>query len=241
MGKLPAFQFYPSDYLRDTRRIPLEARGAWMDLLCQMWESPTRGTITDTMEGFGLLFGVTPDRADTIISLLAVQKVCEISRKSRGRVTITNRRMVREERVREAWREAKQNQRHKPLSSACPPNVSGSVQPVSSDCPPVSSSSKDSSSKKNPPIVPPSGDERNGSRGSAPKRTTLPPDFAVTDAHRAWAAAKGLPSPDLHLDEFRDDAIAKRKLFVDWDAAFRTWMRNVPKFAGRRDQPLGQI
>ncbi|MBL8863036.1 MAG: DUF1376 domain-containing protein [Planctomycetes bacterium] len=35
----PAFQFYPSDYLsgRKTRRLTLEQRGAWLELICSEW------------------------------------------------------------------------------------------------------------------------------------------------------------------------------------------------------------
>ena len=43
--KLPAFQFYPGDWMKDPalRACSLAARGLWMDILCLMFESDRRG------------------------------------------------------------------------------------------------------------------------------------------------------------------------------------------------------
>lgn len=59
----------------------------------------------------------------------------------------------------------------------------------------------------------------------------LPADFCVTDEHRAWAKSKGLPSPDDHIEAFRDYHTAKNSKWADWDAVLRTWMRNTVKFS----------
>jgi hypothetical protein len=47
MGKLPAFQFYPNDWLSNVklRRCSLAARGAWMDVLCILHDSDEYGLI----------------------------------------------------------------------------------------------------------------------------------------------------------------------------------------------------
>ena len=44
-GKLPSFQFYPGDWMKDPslRSVSPAARGIWVDLLCLMFESPKRG------------------------------------------------------------------------------------------------------------------------------------------------------------------------------------------------------
>ena len=46
-NKLPAFQFYPGDWLKDPalRCCSPAARGIWMDVLCMMHESPKRGVL----------------------------------------------------------------------------------------------------------------------------------------------------------------------------------------------------
>src|SRR3990167_6360594 len=45
MSKLPAFQFYPGDWLKDPalRRCSQAARGIWVDMLCLMFECEERG------------------------------------------------------------------------------------------------------------------------------------------------------------------------------------------------------
>lgn len=47
MAKLPAFQFYPGDWLKDPnlRRCTHAAKGVWMDILCLMFESQERGVL----------------------------------------------------------------------------------------------------------------------------------------------------------------------------------------------------
>jgi hypothetical protein len=39
---------------------------------------------------------------------------------------------------------------------------------------------------------------------------------------------------DAELEPFKDYHLMKGSVFVDWDAAFRTWMRNARKFAAER-------
>ncbi len=48
--KLPAFMFYPGDWLKDNslRVCSLQSRGLWIDLLCYMHESPQRGVLMIT-------------------------------------------------------------------------------------------------------------------------------------------------------------------------------------------------
>lgn len=45
--KLPAFMFYPGDWLKDPnlRRCSLAARGMWVDLMCLMFECEERGVL----------------------------------------------------------------------------------------------------------------------------------------------------------------------------------------------------
>lgn len=47
MAKLPSFQFYPGDWMKDPalRRCSAAARGIWMDVLCLMFESDERGKL----------------------------------------------------------------------------------------------------------------------------------------------------------------------------------------------------
>lgn len=59
--KLPYFNFFPGDWIKDTRILSLEAKAIWIDLLCLMHDSDRRGHLT---------------RAGTPISIEQVAKFC---------------------------------------------------------------------------------------------------------------------------------------------------------------------
>lgn len=57
----------------------------------------------------------------------------------------------------------------------------------------------------------------------------IPAEFDVSDAVKTWAAKEGIPEAALYrqLPQFIDHYIAKGETRKDWDASFRTWMRNA--------------
>jgi hypothetical protein len=62
------------------------------------------------------------------------------------------------------------------------------------------------------------------------KATRIPIGFDVTNTHRVWAQANHMPNPSDHIEEFRDYWTAKPgpgAVKLDWDATFRTWLRNA--------------
>lgn len=71
---------------------------------------------------------------------------------------------------------------------------------------------------------------------SAPKRsrrassTSLSADWSPNTAHRAKALSICVDVAR-EADRFRDHHSAKGSTFVDWDAAFRTWLGNAERFA----------
>ena len=60
MSKAPAFQFYARDWLADSkvRRLRLDERGAYCDLLCVQWNE---GAIPMDCEEAGMSIGIHPD------------------------------------------------------------------------------------------------------------------------------------------------------------------------------------
>lgn len=71
-------------------------------------------------------------------------------------------------------------------------------------------------------------------RGRAARTdVTIPDDFEVTEALRETARKLGLSdvSIDAETEQFRDYHAARGTRFKDWAAAWRTWMRNVIKYA----------
>jgi len=104
MAKLPFMQFYPADWIKDTRTLSLEARGAWIDLICAMWEAPVRGKLDWTVSQFEIFLGCRDDMntATEIWNELIASGVGELNMEpedSNGdkRVTIMSRRISREE------------------------------------------------------------------------------------------------------------------------------------------------
>jgi len=78
---------------------------------------------------------------------------------------------------------------------------------------------------------PPSPDISITSKEEKIKRaTSYPENFQVSEEVKAWAGAKRLPNPVMHLEAFRDYHTSKGSTFKDWDAAFRTWIRNAARF-----------
>jgi hypothetical protein len=96
MSKLPFLQFYPSDYLVDTRVLTLSARGAWVDIICVLHGSSTRGTRKFPARGWSRIMGVA--EADFLSALREIEdmKVGDVIRDSNGDVTLTCRRMMNE-------------------------------------------------------------------------------------------------------------------------------------------------
>lgn len=101
MAKLPAFQFYPADWLRDggLRSCSPAARGLWMDLLCWMHDAPARGRLVKangaeyTPAEIARMAGFTPGQAKRHLAELEAAGV--LSRDDRG--VVYSRRMVSDE------------------------------------------------------------------------------------------------------------------------------------------------
>jgi hypothetical protein len=103
--RLPAFQFYPGDWLKDPalRSLPPEARGIWIDMLCIMSESPRRGVLCHVSgtpineDELSRMIGV--DKVNLLSNLRAMERVSLFSREGSG--AIFCRRMLRDEDVRQ--------------------------------------------------------------------------------------------------------------------------------------------
>lgn len=96
MAKQPYIPLYTGDYLKDTRVLPLEVRGAWVDIMIFMWESKEKGTITGTMEEFALMLGCSFKKANSIIALLQEKGICDYEITKNGHIKLISRRMVRD-------------------------------------------------------------------------------------------------------------------------------------------------
>lgn len=70
--------------------------------------------------------------------------------------------------------------------------------------------------------------------GARKRASRFPEGFLLTDDRRAVAIRHGIPVArvDGVYEHFRDHHTAKGTIFVDWDAAWRTWCKNDLKFRG---------
>lgn len=99
MAKQPAFQFYPGDWLQDTRVLTPATRGIWIDMLCFMWRSPERGKLSFTYEQYARLLSCNIEEIKSSITELNLTNVGLISENG-DKIIIENRRMVNEEKDR---------------------------------------------------------------------------------------------------------------------------------------------
>lgn len=120
MGKLPAFQFYPGDWMKDpsVRSVSLAARGLWLDMLCLMFESDRRGYLQlagqpISAEQLARMVGEAPE---TIRPLLQELKTSGVFSSTEHGV-IYSRRLVREEQERVAARIRKRESRNRERES----------------------------------------------------------------------------------------------------------------------------
>ena|SRR4028119_233688 len=109
--KLPAFQFYPADWRKDpgVQALSYHDRGVWFEILCLMHESEQRGKLTLNgkpmpEDALARLLGLDKQNLTKVISLLLEYGVA--SRDDQG--CLINRRMVRDEEIRQIRAEAGQ-------------------------------------------------------------------------------------------------------------------------------------
>lgn len=67
------------------------------------------------------------------------------------------------------------------------------------------------------------------------KPTSVPKDFEVTAEMFDWAVAEGVNETRVRTEteQFIDRNKAQGSTYIDWNAAWRTWMRNAVKFSAR--------
>ncbi len=105
--KAPAFQFYPADWQRDLSEHTLEIEGAWIRICCALWWSETPGKSTKPLTNWARVLRVGERKCKTIIDYLLNQNIAEVDIQNQS-ITITSRRMVKDEYIRNIRRNAGQ-------------------------------------------------------------------------------------------------------------------------------------
>lgn len=110
MSKLPAFQFYPGDWMKDlgVRALSFHDRGVWLEMLCLMHESEQRGKLllngNPIDEGMlARILGLDKQILTTTLTNLLTTRVASRDEETGA---IMCRRMVRDEDIRKVRAEA---------------------------------------------------------------------------------------------------------------------------------------
>lgn len=201
--KRPSFQFYPSDWLRDTalRTCSTGARGLWMDMICFMHEGNPYGYLK-----VGNKVILSKDLARMVGEDLRLVEEWLDELKEAGVYdiddgAICSRRMIRDENLRKIRAEGGKLGGNPKLKDNHKDNleVKQKVTPSSS-----SSSTSSTSIKK-----------------KAPSKTFMPENFTISEAVKEWANKNGHTNLDKHLEYFKDAALKNSYKYSDWDAALR--------------------
>jgi hypothetical protein len=102
MAKLPAFQFYPGDWMKDPQVSMLSAasRGVWFDLICAMHEAGRLGSLSATTDQFARIARCSTAEFVQALTDFQATGVANVTERN-GKVTVVNRRMKREHNERE--------------------------------------------------------------------------------------------------------------------------------------------
>lgn len=227
--KRPAFQFYPADWRKDAslQSCSVAARGLWIELMCIAHECDPYGYLEVNKEPMtaaqiARLVGVDTTECERLLSEL--ERAAVFSKTRNG--TIFSRRMVKDERLRNARARAGKLGGNPALlkhGDNLQLNLTSKQKPTPS-----------SSSSTSVPPIPPNGNARR-SRQRQPA-TACPTQFSVTQEMHLWAEGIGVATAAVmpETEKFIGHHRAKGSMFADWHAAWCNWMRNAVTYAQAR-------
>jgi hypothetical protein len=203
MGKNPAFLFYPADWQRDLEEHPLEIEGAWIRICCKLsWEEP-RGSATKTLTQWSRIMRVGEKKSLAIIEYLLNQNIADVIIQNSS-ITITSRRMVRDEYIKNIRRSAGSKGGNPLLmSKEEKPVLDKQSLDKQKPTPSVSVSVSSSVTKKTKNI-----------------KTPIPLDFKISERVKKWAEKKHITNLDAHFESFIFSCNSKGYEYIDWDSAF---------------------
>lgn len=93
--ELPYLQFYPSDWLADCHILSLEARGAWITIICKVWNPQNPGILELTLNQFSKIFGTNLKKSRQVIEELRFNKIANVELFD-DVIRITSRRIIKD-------------------------------------------------------------------------------------------------------------------------------------------------
>jgi len=89
---LPYSKFFWGDYLNATRILSMEAKGAWMDVLCYLAESETPGQVGYNLQAWARLLGCSKSKVKKLFLEISEAKVGIFLEKN-GKIFVKNNRI----------------------------------------------------------------------------------------------------------------------------------------------------
>lgn len=220
--KFPSFNWYPRDWLVGTVRLTAEQKGMFADLLSYAWDQTPPCTVPDDDVLLAKWAGVTLTRwrkAGAVVRA-KFQPIGDGLLRNNKQWTVYQQAVENRNRKRRSGKQGADKRWHSHSDAITPPvpdRMAESSLPISM------------------PIPIPEKQKKNVTRSS-----TLPDDWQPNDTHREVAAKLPGILVSNEVENFRDHHRAKGSRFKDWDAAFRTWLRNAAKFASNRPAQASQ-
>ena len=149
-GKAPSRQWYFKDWLGDgeLQMTSASTRGIWMNLLCAMMDESLKkrygkdGILKLNIVRLTRLGRCNQDEAELFFEEAEECGFCEFNRDIDGTFTIKSRRIMRESKQRERWRNRKEKQRQRDEKGRYVTDKSKESHPISPTPSPISYSSK---------------------------------------------------------------------------------------------------
>lgn len=221
----PAFQFYPGDWQRDAalRSCSVGARGLWIEMICVMHQAEPYGVLlingrpVDT-PALSRIVGATTKEVTIWLAELEAAGVF-----TRIDGAVTSRRMVRDERIRNARASGGKLGGNPALMDKAKVDRKVNLHANLAPTPSSSSSSSTSSNEDVPPGA--AGPPAKKPRSATPKPAPMPDGFALSPRVREWAKEHGHGRLDERFDHFVMACQAKGYTYVDWDAGLMKAIR----------------
>lgn len=214
--KRPSFQFYPSDWLRDTalRSCSAGARGLWIDMICFMHEGSPYGylKVGEKVILADNLHRMVGETLEVVEGWLHELELAGVFYVDNG--IICSKRMIRDEELRQKRSEGGKLGGNPNLKDKSKVNLKVE-QEVKQIQTPLSSSSSSSSIK----------DVSQDKPAKHKRKTSIPDDFSVSQRVGEWAKQKGFDRLEEHFDAFTRKAKMNGYQYLDWDLAFMEAIR----------------
>jgi|GEM_PF-2336082 len=119
--KLPWLKLWTAQALAETISLSLEAKGAWFAILCDLAESPQRGTRAKPVDAWARLLGADAATAARVLDELRRAHVFDFAQTQTGELEIASRTMAKE--VRALRDDAHRARRYRATKTAGPQGV----------------------------------------------------------------------------------------------------------------------